>query len=378
MTLTEHAHEKGLTERRRLLAPLHHALDVLLNRHRELLVDGVILAVSGGPDSRALLEAWAMWGPRDRVSATVVSVDHQTGEKSRSHAEDVVSRAHVLALDGTVMRVHASKLDEASLRRARREGLAKEARRVGARVIVTAHHADDEAEGALLAILGSGGGPEGAGMPLLAPFDVDDAHGSSHALFVARPFLGLRKTTLQLACTGARAFDVVTDARDARGIGVRATVRRHALPHLDVLDTDAGARLARHASLLREVEEALVDDAQRLLIHERDAAGDPVVRVRFGPRATMRRAVKLGSALVRGSATPDARGSARTIDALLDALGGGPLSLGRSAGEQSVVDDKAQQKSPVRRGEFRLAGVVAEIVLDASGRGEIVLSRPCR
>jgi hypothetical protein len=121
-----------------------------------------------------------------------------------------------------------------------------------------------------------------------------------------------------------------------------------------------GARLARHAGLLHETECAFVDDVKGLLSDERDSAGSPVVRIRAAPRALLRRAVKLGSARVCGSAAHDLRGSARAVDALLDAFADSAVS----GHEKGLV--------------FALSGVTAEIVRDGSGRGEILLSRPCR
>jgi tRNA(Ile)-lysidine synthase len=370
------------TERRRLMAPLHRALDLLHRQHADVLGDVVVLAVSGGPDSRALLESFSSWKRRALIRAHVVSVDHDTGTASMRHAADVVARARVLAFEGAVVRVRSAKLDEASLREVRRLALAGEARRIGARVVLTAHHADDEAEGVLMSILGVGGGREGAGMPLLSRFDDDD---SRAPLFVARPFLRLRKSALALACTGARAFDVVSDVRDARGIGMRAALRRHALPLLAVDDGDTSARLARHAALLRENEDALLSMALTLIEDVHDKSGEVVVRIRSGPRAVVRRALKVATARVRGSEASDPRGSARALDAILDALGeaenpAARARFGRGSAQSGglSVDDGA--KRPVKQAPlaFALAGVTATLVRDALGRGEIVLSRPCR
>lgn len=343
------------TDRRRLLAPLHRALDAWRAAHGGTIGTRSVLAVSGGPDSRALLEAFASWRGRAAIVPVVVSIDHGTTPCSATHAARVVARARVLACEGRVVRVRATKLDEASLRAHRREALVHVAREVGARVIVTAHHADDEAEGALLALLGAGGGPEGAGMGAFAPLDDEGA------CFVARPLLGLSKSTLALACTGARAFDVVVDERDARGIGARASLRAHLLPLMRGVDGESAAevvpRMARRARIQREDEMALQALARSLLVDE----GTAGLRVQGGPRAAMRRAAKIACARLTG-AVVDPRGGARALDAAL--------------AHAFVRGDDDRLPGPVsREATFDLAGVTLRVVQGASGRGEFVLVR---
>jgi len=358
----ELAQRARATERRRLLAPLHRALDAWRAAHGATIGARVVLAVSGGPDSRALLESYASWRGRAAVSPVVVSVDHGTSPSSSLDAAAVVARARALACEAHVVAVHALKLDEATLRARRREAFTRALRALGARVVVTAHHADDDGEGALLSLLGAGGGAEGAGMHGFAPLDDDDGDRDGDELFVARPFLALTKETLALACTGARAFDVVVDQRDARGIGARASLRAHVLPLLRAVDEGSGrdltARVARRARVSREDEDALVSLARALLVDE----GPGTVRVRGGPRAVMRRAAKLACARLLEGVLVDGRGGARSLDAAL-------------AHAFARADDENGPGPVAREAAFDLAGVTLRVVEGASGRGEFVLVR---
>src|SRR5690606_16138329 len=87
------------TERRRLLQPLWNALDVGV---APALPRGVLLAISGGPDSRALMEAVARWprrfDPRSGEVARieVASVDHGARPEAQVEVEAVCGRARAL------------------------------------------------------------------------------------------------------------------------------------------------------------------------------------------------------------------------------------------------------------------------------------------
>lgn len=122
----------------------------------------LLLAVSGGPDSMALLHVCATLAPRLRWQLRASGVDH--GLRADAAAElDLAERA-AAALDVPFQRhrvqvepggnLHARARDAryALLERARLEA--------GADYLVTAHHADDRAETVLIRLL-SGSGPKG-------------------------------------------------------------------------------------------------------------------------------------------------------------------------------------------------------------------------
>jgi tRNA(Ile)-lysidine synthase len=152
----------------------------------------VVLAVSGGADSTALLVLAARWraarpnGPELHAA----TIDHGLRPQSLAEAEQVAVLAsefrifhHILTWEGEKP---ASGI-EAAAREARRNLLASHARALGATHVATAHTLDDQAETVLMR-LAAGSGPAGlAGMR---------RQESRDGVTWLRPFLGIRKQRL--------------------------------------------------------------------------------------------------------------------------------------------------------------------------------------
>src|SRR3989338_5640972 len=139
------------TKTRRLLQALWNVFDSLLLEHAD---QGLILCVSGGADSRALMESAALW-PRRFASICVVSIDHGVRPESVLEARWVCDRARVLGFESKLLSLKSTVKDEASLRKARYQAIWKQSQ---GRVLVTAHHQDDQAEGFVMDLMGLGGG----------------------------------------------------------------------------------------------------------------------------------------------------------------------------------------------------------------------------
>jgi tRNA(Ile)-lysidine synthase len=289
------------TLRRRLLQPLWNALDDVVGPR------GALLAVSGGPDSRALLEAVARW-PRRHEEIRVASVDHGTRPEAPLEARAVVERARVLGFEAAVLVAAARGTDEAALRAARRAVLVEHARAAQVPLVVTAHHAGDVAEGAALSWLGTGG--TGAAMP---------GQGAWDDVEVARPFVGLPREALRLALAACGVDDAFADP-DARSS--RARLRRERLAPLGAARADVEERLAEAARRRRDDEEALAAAADLLLdLAETDPAGSGTVRIRPGAAALVRRAVRRALALLCPG--DDVRSSSPAVDIVVDMLARG-------------------------------------------------------
>jgi tRNA(Ile)-lysidine synthase len=157
----------------------------------------VVLAVSGGSDSMALLLLAACWkvsdaAPRD-LSLDVATVDHGLRPDSAREAEWVAERARALGLTHTTLVWAGDKPATAIQERAREARyalLVAHARPRAPAAIVTAHTADDQAE-TLLMRLGRGSGLDGlAGMAPLRSLLQDGP------VDLVRPLLGVSKQTL--------------------------------------------------------------------------------------------------------------------------------------------------------------------------------------
>lgn len=155
------------------------------------------IAVSGGPDSMALLHLAVAACP-GRVE--VATVDH--GLRADAAAEAlVVARACVaLGVSHATLRVTVEKQAsvQAAARRARYGALAAWARGRGLAAIATAHHADDQAETVLMRLT------RGAGLTGLA--GIRDSRDLGGVLLV-RPVLGWRRAELAAIVAGTETVD---------------------------------------------------------------------------------------------------------------------------------------------------------------------------
>jgi len=228
---------------------------------------GLILAVSGGPDSTALMLLAARWTKRLKRAPKLlaVTVDHGLRPEAAREAAMVKRLARRLGVPHRTLHWRGGKpragLQEAA-RRARYELLAQAAADAGFAHIVTAHTLDDQAETVLFR-LARGSGIYGlAGMARAAPLPV----GEARAIFLIRPLLHLPKARLIATLKAAR----VPYAEDPSNLDprfARARLRETLMPALAREGLDARG-LARLAARLRRAEQAIavaVDAARAAL-----------------------------------------------------------------------------------------------------------------
>lgn len=208
------------TKKRRAEQVLWSKLDEHLLPHAK---DGVILAISGGPDSRALLESIALWPNRRCGRFLVVSLDHGVRHEAKKEAQFIFMRAKRLGFNAHFRSISCEKNSEKDLRHARYEALAQIARKNHCRIICTAHHQDDDTEGYFMALMGVGGGELGASMSESTPL---------REFTLVRPFLELTKKDLLLSLSFKGLTDFVRDRLDEESQGMRAQVRNIIFPEL--------------------------------------------------------------------------------------------------------------------------------------------------
>lgn len=236
-----------LDEVRPLLAPLRAARVVLL-------------AVSGGPDSVALMRLAAEVARSDPgfPPLAVATVDHGLRAASRVEADDVAAAATALGLDVHILTWTGDKPTTRLQERARHHRyalLVDGARRLGATHLVTAHTRDDQAETVLFRLM-RGSGP--AGLAGMAP--AVDRDGIVHL----RPLLDIPKARLVATCR-ARGWPFVEDPGNLDPRFARARLRL-LMPSLAAEGLDA-SRLVTLARRMGEVE-AAVGEAARLAVSE--------------------------------------------------------------------------------------------------------------
>ncbi len=129
-------------------------------------VDRVVLAVSGGLDSMALLDLVAR--TRGDCSITVATFDHGTGEHAERAVELVASVAGESGLSVAIGRAETSGTTEAAWRAARWEFL-RRVSRAGGGDVMTAHTQDDQLETVVMRVLRGSGARGIAGLYAASP-----------------------------------------------------------------------------------------------------------------------------------------------------------------------------------------------------------------
>jgi tRNA(Ile)-lysidine synthase len=135
----------------------------------------LVLAVSGGPDSTALLYLAARWRDRHKSSPRLIAVtiDHGLRPQARHEAAAVKRLAGKLGVEHRTMRWRGAKPATGLQEKARlaRYGLLQlAARRAKSRRVLTAHTLDDQAETVLFRMARGSGLAGIAGMARLVPF----------------------------------------------------------------------------------------------------------------------------------------------------------------------------------------------------------------
>jgi tRNA(Ile)-lysidine synthase len=225
----------------------------------------LILAVSGGPDSTALMWLAARWRKalRRGPKLVAVTVDHGLRTEARREALAVKRLARSLGVEHRTLRWNGRKPSTGLQQAARNERyrlLAAVARAASGQHVLTAHTLDDQAETVLIRLTRGSGVSGLAAMARHAPMP-----GAGDGIVLVRPLLGVPKA--RLLATLRKAGVVYADDpsnRDPRFTRVRL---RDAMPALE-REGLSPARLALLASRVRRAEtalEAVVDAAVNAL-----------------------------------------------------------------------------------------------------------------
>jgi tRNA(Ile)-lysidine synthase len=231
----------------------------------------LVLAVSGGPDSIALMWLAARWrralahGPR----LIAVTVDHGLRPEAAREAREVKRLAHSLDLPHRTLRWTGARPETglpAAARSARYRLLAQAARKSHATHILTAHTRDDQAETLLMRLL------RGSGIAGLAAMARESER---DGLRLARPLLDVSKS--QLIATLQKAGIDFADDPTNRDLSFTRPRIRAVMPALAAEGGDARslARLAFRLARANAAVEVLAEGAERYLaLRDRQAEID--------------------------------------------------------------------------------------------------------
>jgi tRNA(Ile)-lysidine synthase len=270
--------------------------------------DRIIMAVSGGPDSVALLYALCDLRQELNLHLEVAHLQHGVrGQDAEADARFVQALAETLELpfhlkevDIPRLRLQAGKGNlEAIGRRERYAFFAQLARHHHLNKIATAHTADDQAETVLMWLL-RGTGRRGLGaMAPIQKVDFDRDNGSG-AVSLIRPLLGVSKEAL-LRFLHDRGLRYCTDVTNTDTHYQRNWIRTDLLPRLKAqTDTALIARLAHLAEIARDEDMLLDEIAQRELESSQSEAALCRDQYLVRPKALQRRMLRLWIERTRG------------------------------------------------------------------------------
>lgn len=253
--------------------------------------DHVLVAVSGGSDSMALLDIIAKLSSSLGIRVAAAHLNHGI-RPSRETALDLkvirtVTNAHGIQLvTGKVnVRAEAKKTKESletAARNARYRFLASVAKKIKATCVATAHTRDDQAETILMRLL-RGTGPDGlAGISRKTTYN---------GLLMIRPLLDISKAELR-TYLGERSLVWHEDSTNSDTVHFRNRVRNEILPYLEEqAGPGVSDRLAQLAGLMADEADWL--DAVVAKELESEKAGTLRIATLAGkPLALQRRLVR--------------------------------------------------------------------------------------
>ena len=297
-----------------------------LARHRERLNNGVLLlAVSGGADSMAMLLACAETGARTRRRMAAAHFSHglrpSADRRERASVRRAAESLGVPFTSGAAQ----SPSNEAGAREARYRFLAAAAAEQGAVAVLTAHTQDDQAETVLLRLT-RGSGLRGAG----AIRECSERSVDGQTLTLLRPLLHVTRADTEAVCAEAG----IRPARDATNRSLRYArnrVRLRVLRELTELNPHVRAALAGFAERAAD-DDALLDQLAAGAVSEVEERSEasvswPKSALRALPPALLPRVLERAWRSLHGDGAT--LGHQKLAQAAHVVARGGRLSLGR-------------------------------------------------
>ena len=213
------------------------------------------LAFSGGLDSHVLLHLCVQLKERHALQLRAIHINHQLHPDAAVWEEQAAEQAaaYGIPFDSISVQVSATSNLEANARAARYAVFAEKL--TPGDILLTAHHAEDQAETVLLQLLRGSGLPGLSAMPYKTPF----ANG-----FHARPLLSATQESLQ-AYAKSEKLTWILDPSNANPQFSRNYLRHHIMPLLKARWPSYASTFARSASLCQEAQTLLDEQGKQLL-----------------------------------------------------------------------------------------------------------------
>ena len=316
---------------------------------------GVLLALSGGADSRALLHLLAADAGKHGYALHLAHVHHGIrgleADRDEQRCRDLAAMygcpIHVLRADIPALAKERGESPEMVGRRVRYDYFAKLMREHGLSLLATAHHADDHAETVLMRLLVGTSTTGLGGISPVQPFD--DGNG-----YLVRPLLCATRADILTYCQ-SHALAYVTDSTNADTAYLRNRIRAELMPVIEQMVPHPQSQLLRAGQLLREDDELLRTLSDRAFADAKTDDGALRIDALHSQPLPLQRRMLLR--LIRDR-LPDARIDACHMQALLSlvAAGRGMIDLPgnlRATVERSMTDghllhlaEKVKKESP--------------------------------
>jgi tRNA(Ile)-lysidine synthase len=290
-----------------------------LSRSQLLDPDGLTLvAVSGGLDSVCLLHL-LRFGSAGRSAGALYAAhfDHALRTGSAADAAWVQGLCTAWSIPLVTERAVRPPRSEAAARDLRYGFLEEAARRLGAAALVTAHHADDQAETVLFRAARGTGITGLAGIP-------------QRRGIIVRPLLPFTRAEL-IGYAAAVRLRWREDESNRELRFARNRIRHVVLPALEAVQPGAARRLARLAERAAEAEAAwreLAGDAARDVVIQRDETGFTLARDRLLGYHPQIRARVLRLLLHQLGSRPDRAGTRAGTEFISSGSSGARIDLG--------------------------------------------------
>ncbi len=230
----------------------------------------LVVGVSGGADSLALLHILNQLAPRMGFKLHAATLDHLLrGEESASDARFVEQTCHEWGIAVTVGQADVTRLEqeqqlgiEAAARLARYDFLAQITGKLAASTIAVAHHADDQAETVLMHLL------RGAGIQGLAGMALRSSVPGHADLSLIRPLLQVSRAEIEDYCEQHHLVPRY-DSTNSDTTLLRNAIRLNLLPYLEQYTPQVRPALARLAEIAAVEDDYL---QQHVLLFVQSAA----------------------------------------------------------------------------------------------------------
>lgn len=322
---------------------------ILLAEWRKLKLptsgETVVVAVSGGADSTALLLAVEELKKSNKLytDICVAHLDHRLRKSSSKDAKWVADLSAKLGFKSVIGRAKIAEESNDNLEQAARNAryafLERTAKKVSANYVLTAHTMDDQAETVLLRLMRGSASLGLGGMEALRPL------AKNSSIKLVRPLLWARRTETEDYCR-LRRINFLSDEMNDDLTFARVKVRKQLLPLMQSFNNRIVEAISRTATQLREDGSVLGNDSDALLQQaavSNEQSGEesgetkvPALDVKVladAPPALRRRALRQWLANARGSTRRLEMVHLLAVEKLLEGNAGGRVAELPSGGK---------------------------------------------